>query len=166
MKMNEKIRTILITVAATLTVELFIFVILGSMGVTTVNFGGNATSANKDGNNTVTAEINDDVRKSSTSATSTTTVSTTASASSTSAAKSTAATGKTTKGNNKNTTKGNNKNTTKATTKAQTQATTKAPATTTTTKAPATTTTTKAPTTTTTQENTGDNDGEWVEGWY
>lgn len=158
MKMNEKIRTILITVAATLTVELFIFVILGSMGVTTVNFGGNATSANKDGNNTVTAEINDDVRKSSTSATSTTTVSTTASASSTSAAKSTAATGKTTKGNNKNTTK--------ATTKAQTQATTKAPATTTTTKAPATTTTTKAPTTTTTQANTGDNDGEWVEGWY
>lgn len=156
--MNEKIRTILITVAATLTVELFIFVILGSMGVTTVNFGGNATSANKDGNNTVTAEINDDVRKSSTSATSTTTVSTTASASSTSAAKSTAATGKTTKGNNKNTTK--------ATTKAQTQATTKAPATTTTTKAPATTTTTKAPTTTTTQANTGDNDGEWVEGWY
>ena len=156
--MNEKIRTILITVAATLTVELFIFVILGSMGVTTVNFGGNATSANKDGNNTVKAEINDDVRKSSTSATSTTTVSTTASASSTSAAKSTAATGKTTKGNNKNTTK--------ATTKAQTQATTKAPATTTTTKAPATTTTTKAPTTTTTQANTGDNDGEWVEGWY
>ena len=156
--MNEKIRTILITVAATLTVELFIFVILGSMGVTTVNFGGNATSANKDGNNTVTAEINDDVRKSSTSATSTTTVSTTASASSTSAAKSTAATGKTTKGNNKNTTK--------ATTKAQTQATTKAPATTTTTKAPATTTTTKAPTTTTTQANTGDNYGEWVEGWY
>lgn len=156
--MNEKIRTILITVAATLTVELFILVILGSMGVTTVNFGGNATSANKDGNNTVTAEINDDVRKSSTSATSTTTVSTTASASSTSAAKSTAATGKTTKGNNKNTTK--------ATTKAQTQATTKAPATTTTTKAPATTTTTKAPTTTTTQANTGDNDGEWVEGWY
>ena len=106
MKMNEKIRTILITVAATLTVELFIFVILGSMGVTTVNFGGNATSANKDGNNTVTAEINDDVRKSSTSAASTTTVSTTAS--STSAAKSTAATGKTTKGNNKNTQRGNN----------------------------------------------------------